>query len=129
MASIGHVILGGSIGTALSRRVAGAVAFAGLAMFPDVDVVAFRLGIPYEAPFGHRGALHSIVVAVVVGAVAAVPFARVFGTSYVCAALACVAAVVSHGLLDTLTDGGLGVALLWPFDDARFFAPVTPIPV
>ena len=41
------------------------------------------------------------------------------------------AAVVlaSHGLLDTMTDGGLGAALLWPFSLARYFAPWRPIPV
>ena len=37
--------------------------------------------------------------------------------------------VSSHALLDTLTDGGLGCALLWPFSDERFFAPWTPLPV
>ena len=37
--------------------------------------------------------------------------------------------LVSHGLLDTLTDGGLGCALLWPFDLTRYFAPWRPIPV
>jgi inner membrane protein len=36
---------------------------------------------------------------------------------------------VSHGLLDTLTNGGLGIALAWPFSMARYFAPWTPIPV
>jgi inner membrane protein len=35
----------------------------------------------------------------------------------------------SHGLLDTLTDGGLGIALLWPWSNHRFFAPWRPIPV
>jgi inner membrane protein len=38
-------------------------------------------------------------------------------------------AVGSHGLLDALTDGGLGAALLWPFSNARLFAPVRPLPV
>ncbi|MES2393408.1 MAG: metal-dependent hydrolase [Acidobacteriota bacterium] len=32
-------------------------------------------------------------------------------------------AMASHGLLDALTTGGRGVALLWPFSEARFFAP------
>ena len=44
-------------------------------------------------------------------------------------ALLSAAVVASHGLLDTLTDGGLGIALFWPFDDTRYFAPWTPIPV
>ncbi|HYX92236.1 MAG TPA: hypothetical protein VE782_11770, partial [Myxococcaceae bacterium] len=34
-----------------------------------------------------------------------------------------------HGLLDALTDGGLGAALFWPLTAARCFAPVLPIPV
>jgi inner membrane protein len=37
--------------------------------------------------------------------------------------------VASHPLLDILTNGGLGCALFWPFDDTRYFAPWTPIPV
>jgi len=40
-----------------------------------------------------------------------------------------VALVASHPLLDALTDGGLGVALLWPFSAERFFFPWRPIPV
>ena len=40
-----------------------------------------------------------------------------------------VVVLVSHGLLDTLTDGGLGCALLWPFDLTRYCAPWRPIPV
>ncbi len=38
-------------------------------------------------------------------------------------------AMASHGLLDTLTSGGLGAALWWPFSEARIFAPVTPVRV
>ena len=40
-----------------------------------------------------------------------------------------VAVVASHPLLDTLTNGGLGCALFWPFDRTRYFAPWHPIPV
>jgi hypothetical protein len=39
------------------------------------------------------------------------------------------ALLASHALLDTMTDGGLGCALLWPFDLTRYFAPWRPIPV
>jgi inner membrane protein len=44
-------------------------------------------------------------------------------------ALVTLVVVSSHALLDTLTDGGLGCALLWPFSNERFFAPWTPLPV
>ena len=37
--------------------------------------------------------------------------------------------MASHGLLDMLTNGGLGVALFWPFELTRHFAPLTPIAV
>lgn len=33
----------------------------------------------------------------------------------------------SHGVLDAFTDGGLGIALLAPFDNTRYFFPWTPI--
>ena len=39
------------------------------------------------------------------------------------------AVIASHGLLDAMTDGGLGVALLWPISNHRYFAPWRPIPV
>jgi inner membrane protein len=35
----------------------------------------------------------------------------------------------SHGVLDALTDGGLGVAFLAPFDQSRYFFPVRPVAV
>jgi inner membrane protein len=38
-------------------------------------------------------------------------------------------AMASHGLLDACTNGGSGIALLWPFTDTRYFAPFTPIEV
>ena len=39
------------------------------------------------------------------------------------------AAISSHGLLDTLTNGGLGIALLWPWSEHRYFMPFHPIEV
>jgi inner membrane protein len=35
----------------------------------------------------------------------------------------------SHGVLDAMTDGGLGVAFLSPFDPTRYFFPVHPVMV
>ena len=99
-----------------------------LSFLPDIDVLAFRVGIPYGHPFGHRGALHSILFAGVVAAVlAAVAFWRKAPVARI--ALTGALVVATHGLLDTLTDGGKGVALLWPLSNARFFAPWRPIPV
>lgn len=109
---------------AISPRLAATGAV--LAMLPDADVIGFRFGIDYAESWGHRGATHSLALAALVaGAIAAVwRQARSIG------AFAFLAfAMASHGLLDALTDGGLGPALFWPFSDARVFAPVTPIRV
>jgi inner membrane protein len=138
MASVGHVIVGAAAARFdLSKRRTRWAAFsvgvvwAGLSLLPDADVVGFRLGVPYEAPFGHRGATHSIAFALTV-ALAVWGFAKAVRAADLPArrtALIALAVVASHPLLDTLTDGGLGCALLWPFSDERFFAPWTPLPV
>ena len=88
-------------------------------------MLAFRFGIPYSAPFGHRGAAHSICVALALASLATLAASGERRRLWLLSA----AVAISHGLLDTLTDGGLGVALLWPFSNQRFFAPWTPIPV
>ena len=123
---IGHGafgLLAARYGVPSGRRWAVALALVALSMLPDADVVAFALGIPYAAPFGHRGATHSLLFALVAGGLvgAAARSPRLFA---VCAAL-----VATHPLLDALTDGGLGVALFWPLSNERYFSPWRPIPV
>lgn len=135
MASVGHV----AVGLAAARVFAawrGAPAFSwqstlaltALSLAPDLDVIGFSLGVPYGAPFGHRGASHSLAVAVAMGALAALVAWKMRWPALKTGAL--VAAVVgSHGLLDAMTDGGMGIALAWPFSKARMFLPLRPIPV
>src|SRR5256885_543420 len=95
---------------------------AGLAVLPDIDVLGFRFGVAYGDLLGHRGLTHSFFVAVVLGSLAAVLFARRASAApnrpRLCAYF--VAAMVSHGLLDAMTSGGLGVAVFAPFDNARY---------
>jgi inner membrane protein len=131
VASIGHI----AIGLAGARVHAGRRAASGRMMLllsavslaPDLDVIGLRLGVPYGAPWGHRGATHSLAMAIAAAAALAFlvrrthpwwPFAPI-----------AVAVLASHGLLDALTDGGRGVALLLPWTDHRFFFPWRPIPV
>jgi len=104
----------------ISRRllVAGAVASA----LPDVDVVAFRFGIPYAADLGHRGITHSLLFAVLLAALGALCH-RALGARPWPTFLFVLASAASHGILDSCTDGGLGVAFLWPISSERFFAP------
>ena len=104
------------------------VAWSLLSLLPDADVVGFLFGVSYGDPWGHRGATHSIAFAVAGGVVAGLG-ARLFRFPALRTGVAAAAVLVSHALLDTLTDGGLGCALFWPFDDTRYFAPWRPIPV
>jgi inner membrane protein len=93
---------------------------------PDLDVLAFSLGIPYHHPLGHRGLWHSIPFAAVLAAAVAPLAAR---SIWPRAWLYLFLATASHGILDAFTDGGLGVALLSPFDETRYFFPFRPIQV
>ena len=97
-------------------------------MLPDLDVVGMRLGIAYGSDFGHRGFTHSLVFAALV-ALAGGCFHRRLRSGFVGAFLFLFAAVASHGLLDTLTNGGRGIELLWPWTSERYFAAVRPIEV
>jgi inner membrane protein len=92
------------------------------AMLPDLDVIGLRLGVSYASEYGHRGFTHSLAVAAL-GALAGACFYRRMRTGFLCALLFLFATVASHGLLDTFTNGGRGVALLWPWSSERYFAP------
>ena len=112
------------------RRPGFAVVAVGVAaaMAPDLDVAAFRLGIPYEHQLGHRGASHALFTAALI-ALAGAASLRALGGPLLATFAFLFASAASHGLLDSFTDGGHGVALLWPFADDRLFAPVRPIQV
>jgi inner membrane protein len=102
--------------------------FSALSLLPDADVVGMALGVPYGAPWGHRGATHSLVVAALLG-VAATLVARAKGRRALAMTVVASLVAASHGVLDAMTDGGKGVALLWPFSTRRIFLPWRPIPV
>jgi inner membrane protein len=135
MASIGHVVVGLAAArysrygqTAIWSPFSAAVVWSGLSLLPDVDVLGFPLGVHYEDPWGHRGATHSLMFAVATACVVFV-VAKLARFRALRTGLIALVVVSSHSLLDTLTDGGLGCALLWPFSNERFFAPWTPLPV
>ncbi len=99
------------------------------AALPDADVIGYHLGVSLGAPLGHRGITHSFAFAACVAAAGAALLARRLGARPAIVAAVLLASTASHGLLDTLTDGGHGVALLLPFSSERFFAPWRPIHV
>ena len=106
--------------------VAGALA----ALAPDLDVIGFGLGIPYQHPLGHRGLSHSLPVAAAIAGLLTLALFPRAGTGVRARAFVfLLLATASHGILDAFTNGGRGVALLSPFDQTRWFAPFRPIQV
>lgn len=131
MASFGHVAVGlltarlHGGGTTRTRPHTGwgtLALFAALATLPDADVALVALGASDAGPFGHRGAMHSLGMAVAVGLGCALA-ARRWRWPVGRTALAGAAAIASHTLLDLLDDGGKSLAVLWPLSDARYHLP------
>ena len=91
-----------------------------LSVAPDLDSLSFWFGVPYPSQWGHRGFTHSLAFGALV-TVIILPFARFFQTSRVTLAAMAFVTMVSHGVLDALTTGGLGVAFFWPFSQQRYF--------
>jgi inner membrane protein len=97
---------------------------------PDLDVISFYVGLSYGHVLGHRGLSHSLLFAAGLASVVAVllrrtrtaiPLAQLWAFFFL--------ATASHGLLDAMTNGGLGVAFFAPFSDARYSLPWRPIVV
>lgn len=129
MSSVGHLFVGAAASRYSLRRMSGLrqLVFAALlttiAIAPDIDLFLPELGVPESLTLGHRGATHSLAVALAVTFIVALlaaavrlPVRRV--------AIGAFLAIGSHALLDSFTHGP-GVAWLWPFTPMRF--PTLPI--
>src|SRR5574337_70574 len=99
-------------------------------LLPDIDVLGKLVGIRYGDMLGHRGLTHSltfaITLAVLVGLRISARHPSISKSCLICYLFFCTA---SHGLLDALTDEGLGVAFFAPFSSRRYFFPWRPLPV
>ena len=126
-----HAIFASSIGAAFgpSTSVRFWLLTPICAMLPDADVIAFKFGIGYSSMFGHRGITHSIFFAILVGVIVSTLFFFRSEAPGWKLSLYFAAVTLSHPLLDMLTNGGLGVALLAPFSNERFFFPWRPVQV
>ena len=96
-------------------------------MLPDIDSIGFFLGVPYRSFWGHRGFTHSLLFVLIVAVLGVL---WIEGGKFRNAwklGLLFFLAVASHGLLDAMTNGGLGVAFFSPFDLHRYFLPSRPI--
>ena len=126
-----HAIVPLSVGLALGHNIIPRrILWLGclFAILPDLDVIGFAHGISYHSPWGHRGFTHSIVFAICCGLLAVCCF-RLPQNRSVPVFLFLSFSMISHGLLDAMTYGGLGVGIGWPFTDQRFFFSWRPLPV
>jgi inner membrane protein len=133
MASVGHIAIGMAAARAYGGegrvpRWSSMALWSAVSLLPDADVIGFALGVQYSDPWGHRGATHSLSLSVAVGLGIGLA-ARRFNRPALRTAVFASVVLASHAVLDTMTDGGLGCALLWPFSLTRYFAPWRPIPV
>jgi inner membrane protein len=122
MASLfGHGIVAFTIAKVVDVKVSKIIIVLAIisSILPDADVLAFKMGIPYEHPFGHRGFTHSILFATVWAILISVFFKTKKKLVFVVITLS----TISHGVLDALTTGGRGVGFFIPFSNERFFFP------
>ena len=110
----------------VSRRLVLVAVVASLV--PDIDVIGFFVGVPYGHPLGHRGFSHSLLFALLLAGTVA-QAAEWLRTSKSMAFWTLFGSTASHGVLDALTDGGMGIGFLIPFSTERFFFPWSPIQV
>ncbi len=102
-------------------------------MIPDLDTIGYNLlYIPITHALGHRGFFHSPVFCLFLALLISGLFfrqKRIFSKAWGSIVLFFFLLMVSHGVLDALTDGGRGVAFLSPFSNERFFLPWRPIEI
>lgn len=100
-------------------------------ILPDIDAFSYKFGINYHNIFYHRGFLHSLSFASLTALLVVFLFFerdKIFSKK-IYLVLFFFIVTASHGLLDTFTSGGQGIALFSPIDNTRYFAPITPITV
>lgn len=129
MASIiGHGVVGYTILKVASKSSLKVLILLAIvsSILPDIDVLAFHSGIPYDAPLGHRGFTHSILFAMIWAVVLMLIFGRAHKKLFF---LVIFLSTVSHGILDAMTTGGRGVGFFIPFENERYFLPFKVIKV
>jgi inner membrane protein len=126
-----HAVVATSLGAWYRPALLARVWLAGMlcSAVPDLDVIGFRFGIRYGDFLGHRGFTHSLLFAALLAAVVTPLLLPrgVHNRGRLSIAVYLFLATASHGVIDALTSGGLGVAFFSPFDQTRYFFPWRPI--
>lgn len=131
--SFGHAALAGAFGYSLPNAIRKPLVITiGVlcSIFPDADVLSFRFGIHYGDLWGHRGMTHSLFFAFCFCLLLVNLFHyrsslkdKLWIYFYYSFCMA------SHGLLDGMTTGGMGIAYFAPFNETRYFLPFRMIQV
>ena len=97
--------------------------------YGNCSITRRGFGIHYSDFWGPRGFTHSFLFAAVIAGLMVLLFRHTVGITRLSLFLYLFMATASHGLLDSMTNGGLGVAFFSPFDNRRYFFPWRPIRV
>lgn len=127
-----HAIVATAIGKVAEPKVVPGwywVLGAAASALPDLDVIGFHYGVRYGDLLGHRGFTYSLFFAALLAGVISLALAWQSQISPWRLFLYLFLATASHGVLDAMTNGGLGVAFFSPFSNTRFFFPFRPIEV
>jgi len=103
-------------------------------IMPDIDILAFRFDIAYSDLWGHRGMTHSLLFAFIwsiflwfiILRSSDYRHQRFISKTSITAITILFLSTSSHGILDAMTNGGLGVAFFSPFDTTPTFYPGNP---
>ena len=129
MASVlGHSVVGYTVSKVITDNNSKLLVFFAIAstVLPDLDVLSFSFGIPYPHPLGHRGFSHSILFALLWSLLIMVTVGK---RNKVVWFSVIFLSTLSHGILDAMTSGGMGVGFFIPFNNDRFFFPFREIKV
>jgi len=133
--AVTHAIASLALGKTFSRKQMPLqfwVLLVSCSTLPDLDVIGFFFGWRYGDVLGHRGFSHSLLFAFLLSFLVLVlgfkdwgRFSKRWWRLWAFFFLV----ISTHGFLDSITDGGLGVAFFSPFDNSRYFLPWAPLKV
>jgi membrane-bound metal-dependent hydrolase YbcI (DUF457 family) len=100
----------------------------GMLCFPGYGCHWLQIWYPLRIAMGSSGFSHSLFFALCLASFLII-FHRQLRPKPWAVFWLCFVSCVSHAFLDAMTNGGLGVALYWPFSSGRIFLPFRPIQV
>ena len=119
---IGHGIVAYTITKLAKNKVSKKLLVVALisSILPDLDVLGFYTGVPYESMLGHREFTHSILFAIIWTYLKSKTICRYSFSLALSVLLTC---RLSHEIIDALTTGGRSIEFFIPNTGEIFFFP------